>query len=94
MSDIRKRTAVNKCRVIFKCLNEVRLQSVFQKCCHSTAAAELSCINRLAVKVIAYKDSLKPLLEVCKVACKAEYSHYLGGNRYLEAVLTGNSVCL
>ena len=94
MSDVRKRTAVHDRRRVFKRLNEVRLECVFQQSDHSAAAAELFCIDSVAVKVVADEHPFKPCLEVVKVARKAQDSHYLRSDGYLEAVLSGEAVYL
>ena len=92
--DICKGAAVHYRRCVFKGLHKVWFESIFKQCGHSAAAAQLLCVDSLSVKVVAYEYAFKALFEVVKVACKAKDSHYLGGNGYLEAILSGEAVYL
>ena len=94
MRDVCKRTAVHNCRCVFKRLNEVWLECILEQSHHSAAAAELLCVNSVAVKVVTHENAFKALFEVVKVACKAKDSHYLRCNGYLETVLTREAVYL
>ena len=46
MSDVCKRSTMNDCRHMLQSLNQVRLQGILQKCCHSTLCMKITSCYR------------------------------------------------
>ena len=89
-----ERSAMYEGRGTLECLNQVRLKSILQQRCHSTLCVQLSCCYGLSCPVVGYHYPCQPFLKVVYVARQAEYSHYLGSHRDVEAILSRNSVNL
>ena len=94
MSDISEWATVDKSRVIFKRLNKVRFQSVFQQSSHSTATAYILSINRLSVSCVSNEYLLNSSLKVSQIGSEAKNSHYLRSDSYLERILSRNTIHL
>ena len=46
VSDVCKRSTMNDCRHMLQSLNQVRLQGILQKCCHSTLCMKITSCYR------------------------------------------------
>ena len=93
VSNVGKRSTVNKSRCVLKRLDQVRLNSVFEQRCHSTLGMDIADGNRLAVIGVGNNHSAQALFKVFDAGSKAEYSHDLGGNGNIKAVLSWHAVC-
>ena len=77
---------------MLKRLNQVRLNSIFEQRCHSALGMDIANGYRLAVIGVGNNHSAQALFKVFDAGSKAEYSHDLGGNRNIKAVLSWHSV--
>ena len=93
VSNVGKRTAVNKSRCMLKRLDQVRLNSVFEERCHSALCVDIADGNRLAVIGVGNNHSAQALFKVFDAGSKAEYSHDLRSNGNIKAVLSWHAVC-
>ena len=73
-------------------LNEIRLKRVFKQSGHSTNRLEITRGNRLVVICVCNDNFGESFLEICNRACKTEYSHDLGCNGNIEAILAGSTI--
>ena len=78
---------------MLKRLNQVRLNSVFEQRCHSALCMDIANGNRLAVIGVGNNHSAQALFKVFDAGSKAEYSHNLGSNGNIKAVLSWHAVC-
>ena len=92
VSDIRKRSAVDKGRCAFEGLHQVRLEGVLEQSRHCALSLEIGAGNGLVVKGVADDYAGEPLLEVGYGFREAEHRHYLACDGDVKAVLTGHAV--
>ena len=64
VSNVGKRTAVDKSRCVLKRLHQVRLNSIFEQCCHSTLCVDITDGNRLAIVGVGNNHSSQALFKV------------------------------
>ncbi len=92
--DVREGAAVHERRGAFQGLHQVRLQGVLQQGRHGAFSVQVVRGDGLVVAGVAHHDAAQALLQVGDGGCQAEDGHDLGGNRDVEAVFTGHTVCL
>ena len=85
---------MNKGGSAFQGLDQIRLQSIFQKCCYRAFCMQVAGSHRFAGTGVSHDDPGHPLLQIQNVACQAEHCHDLGGHGDIETVLTGHAVRL
>ena len=78
---------------MLKRLDQVRLNSIFEQCGHSPLCVNVTDGNRLAIVGVGNNHSAQALFKVIDARSKAEYSHDLGGNGNIKAVLSWHAVC-
>ena len=93
MSDVSERTAVDECRSSFQSLNQVRFQSIFQKCCHSALCVDLSSCDRLTCTVVSNNDSSETLFQVIQSCSQAECCHNFRCNGDIKTIFSCVAVC-
>ena len=98
MSDVSERSTMNDSRSSFQSLNQVRFQSIFQKCCHSTFSMKVTSGYRFLLSYfticITNDDSCKSLLKVCNITCQTQNCHDLRCNSDIISVLSRHSIGL
>ena len=97
MSNVCEWSAMNDCRNMFQCLNEVWFQGIFQKCSHCTFCMKIASCYRFLFGnftiCISDDDLGKSFFQVCNIACKAKDCHDLGCNCDVVSVFTRHTVC-
>ena len=93
MSNVGKRSTVNKSRRVLKRLYQVRLNSVFEQRCHSALGMDIANGYRLAIIGVGNNHSAQTLFKIFDAGSKAEYSHDLRSNSNIKAVLSWHAVC-
>ena len=98
MSDVSERSTMNDSRSSFQSLNQVRLQSIFQKSCHSSFGMQITSSYRFLLCYfticITNDDSGKSLLKVCNITCQTQNCHNLRCNGDIISVLSRHSIGL
>ena len=78
-------------------LNQVRLQGILQKCCHSTLCMKITSCYRFLLWwfsiCITNDHSCQSVLQVCDITCKTENCHDLRCYCNIIAVFTRHTVC-
>ena len=92
MGDVGEGAAVDEGRRMLQSLYQVGLEGVLQQGCHGAFRLEVVGGNRLAVIGIAYDDPGQAGLEIHDIGCQAEYSHDLGSNGDIKAVLSRHAL--
>ena len=92
MGDVGKRSAVNETGSVFKGLDKVRFDGIFEKGGHCTLCLKVACVENFSAAAVADDDFAEPVFEVGDVGCKTEDGHDLRGDGDHEVVFTGNSV--
>ena len=83
---------MNKSRCVLKRLDQVRLNSVFEQRRHSTLGMDIANGYRLAIIGVGNNHSAQALFKIFDAGSKAEYSHNLGRNGNIKAVLSWHAV--
>ena len=92
--NIGKWSAMNNNRIVLKSLNNIGLNGILQKSCHSSYCVELTSRNRLAISCISNDYSGKSLLEVIHIVSKTKNSHDLRSNCNYKVIFSRNTVSL
>ena len=92
MRDVRKRTAVHECGIVFQRLHQVWLHRVFQQHSHGTVRFDIPAINRATVTAIGNDDVAQTGLQIVQVPGQTQDGHDLGRDRNIKACFTGETV--
>ena len=92
VSNVGKRTAVDKSRCVLKCLDQIRLNSIFEQCGHSPLCVNVTDGNRLAIVGVGNNHSTQALFKIFDARSKAKYGHDLGSDRDIKAVLSWHAI--
>ena len=78
---------------MLKCLDQVWLDRIFQKCGHSTCCLKIICCNRFSLEIVSNNDSSKSAFKISKIICKTENRHDLRCHCNDKMIFTDHTVC-
>ena len=92
MGDVCERAAVDEGRVALQCLDEVRLESVFEQGGHGAFGFQVVGRDRFAGAVVGDDGAGEAGLQVRKIRGETQGGHDFGGDGDIETVLPGNAL--
>ena len=93
VGDVRKRSAMDKGRVVFERLHKIGLHRVFQEHRHRPVGFDVTRIDGGAVAAIGDDHVAKAFLQISEVLGQAQNRHDLGRHRDVKTGLARETVC-
>ena len=90
--DIGERAAMDKRRVAFERLHQIRLQGILEQRGHRPLPVELARAHRFALSGVADNDISEPGLQIGEILRQAKYCHDLAGDGDVETVFARKAV--
>ncbi len=92
VGDVGERSAMDKSRRAFQCLNQIRFESIFEQGGHGTVGVQLTCGNWGFIPRVPNNDAGEAILQVIDILGKTKNCHDLGGRRGIETVFPRNAL--
>ncbi len=94
VSNVCKRSAVNKTGSVFKRLDKVWFDGILEKGGHRPDGFQIPCIQRSSFPAVTENDISQTNFQIVNIVCKTEDSHHFTCDRDHKVVLTRNAVGL